>query len=202
VVTKHRIDTNFSHPSSGYAQTKFEIIAMKNILKIFKEDPERYKNVLLLPNTSRHKLPIGSHVLDLLLLGISRRGTAATIIEVDDEETHRKKYRKNNHAYDEMNRLKIQVLPINNYQAQDIDFLRTTLTQLEPHKTKDQILKGERALRRIWCFTIASLMPLYQFIYNLRIYGIKMDLEKILFHVASRPHCPRKIKKEARRNLV
>lgn len=201
LVLQHRLETNFNHPSSGYSQTKFEIIAMKNIMKILEENPERFRNVVLLPNTTQNKIPIGSHVLDILLLGLSRRGTSATIIEVDDEETHRKKYRKDNYAYDEMNKLKIQVLPITNDLAQDIDFLRGLLYQLEPHETKDQILKGERVLRRIWCYTIASLMPLHRFSISLRTYGIKMNLEKILSHVAMEPNCPRKIKSEARRVL-
>jgi hypothetical protein len=99
-----------------------------------------------------------------------------------------------------MNGLKIQVLTISNEQALNLNFLRTILSQLEPHESKDQKLKGARLLRKLYCYTIGSLIPIWQLTHKLRDHGVKLDLELILSTLSQQPTCPRKIKTEAGHN--
>ena len=205
IVNKYRSEVLKKHISSGFEFTCYERMCLKNIEDIIEESKRKYSKVVLYPTVSKlkskQKLVIGPHIPDIVLSGLSDVGYAMTIIEVDGF-SHENKTKKDAHYYRTMKDLGIHVYQIYNDKANDYAYIGKVIGALRTHKKKSWILKEQRCWRRIWLYTISYHLPVEELEKFLNREGVEIDLKQCFIEMSRLENCPRKIKKEARANML
>jgi hypothetical protein len=199
-----RETAKMKYESSGYSQTSNEKIAIKLINEVLNEE-NSFDNVQIVPKSnelSGHacigKASIGTHVPDIILEGCSRKGSSMVILEIDDEEVHMNKSKKDETYYRNMENLGIHVYHVYNDQARNKDYLRKILGELTPHQSRDAKDKAQRCLRRIYCYTIGRNCTLENLEVWLKMKGIDIDLVQYFRMIVGLHTCPRRIIEEAK----
>lgn len=201
VCSDYQREQTLIHEYTGFSQTGSEKQALKTINTIF-QSSANFKNVRTIPSLRQsRKMIIGGHIPDIILLGLTESGRGLIIIEIDGE-SHDRKTRKDTHYYEQMEKLGFFVYSIPNDRATDKAFIEALFTRFKPVHGKELAEKEKRALRRIWCYTIASLCSIEALKSYLAECDINMNLGFILAELGKLPECPARIKAEAKANEI